>query len=83
MATRLLMADDEEVIHRLGNVAFKNTDFEVDHVSDGEEALQKALEIDYDLVITDFQMPNRDGASLIKQLRKKERSTPRPWRRSS
>ena len=48
----------------------------MDFVFDGEEALHSALKSDYDLVITDLQMPKRDGVSLIKALRKKDRVMP-------
>lgn len=37
---------------------------------DGSDALNKFLDSDYDLIITDIQMPHMDGIELITQIRK-------------
>lgn len=53
-------------------VAFtlKEAGFEVTQAIDGVDALARAQSGAYDAVITDVHMPNMDGISLIRELRK-------------
>jgi two-component system, cell cycle sensor histidine kinase and response regulator CckA len=43
--------------------------YQVEAVADGAAALEQALEQDYDLVISDLQMPGMDGVALYRRLR--------------
>jgi signal transduction histidine kinase len=65
---RVLLADDNadmrEYIHRM-----LSEHFEVESVSDGVQAFQKACEHPPDLVLTDVMMPELDGFGLLKALR--------------
>ena len=45
---------------------------EVVATSDGREALDKTAEVNFDLVITDWKVPNTDGIELCKMLKIKE-----------
>jgi DNA-binding response OmpR family regulator len=44
--------------------------FEVECVFDGEEALSKAYENNYDVIVLDVKLPKRDGFSVAKKIRK-------------
>jgi CheY-like chemotaxis protein len=44
--------------------------YQVDTVADGAAALEQALAQEYDMVISDLQMPGMDGATLYHQLHK-------------
>ena len=44
--------------------------YEVDEAADGMEAVTKAKETDYDLIIMDIMMPRFDGYSACKEIRK-------------
>lgn len=67
---RLLIADDEikirEVIKEYGRI----NGYEVMEASNGEEALQLVESHDFDCVILDIMMPNLDGYSTCKHIKK-------------
>ena len=44
----------------------------IDEAEDGEEALLKATEDDYDLILLDLMMPGLDGIEVCRQLREKK-----------
>lgn len=71
---KLLVVDDEELIRNVIKEYAKIENYEVDEASDGDEAVKKALENDYDVIIMDIMMPKRDGFSAIKEI-KQEKNT--------
>lgn len=71
---KLLVVDDEELIRNVIKEYAKIENYEVDEASDGDEAVKKALENDYDVIIMDIMMPKRDGFSAIKEI-KQEKDT--------
>lgn len=72
---KLLVVDDEELIRNVIKEYAKIENYEVDEAADGDEATEKALENDYDVIIMDIMMPKRDGFSAIKEI-KQEKDTP-------
>ena len=66
---KLLVVDDEELIRNVIKEYAKIENYEVDEASDGDEAVKKALENDYDVIIMDIMMPKRDGFSAIKEIK--------------
>ena len=68
----ILVVDDEDRIRRLLKMYLERENFIIDEASDGEEALEKALEKDYDLILLDLMMPKMDGLEVAKQLREKK-----------
>ncbi|MCW8998780.1 MAG: response regulator, partial [Kangiellaceae bacterium] len=47
----------------------KSAGFEVSEASDGVEALKVAQSQSFDVIISDVNMPNMDGLTLVKELR--------------
>ena len=66
---KILVVDDE-VILRKGIVTFlKNQSYEIEEALNGKEALQKLGKEEFDLIISDVQMPELNGIELLKELR--------------
>lgn len=72
---KILVVDDEERIRRLLRMYLEREGFEIEEAEHGEEALAKALEMDYDCVMLDLMMPGMDGLEVCQRLREKK-STP-------
>ncbi|MEA2513277.1 MAG: two-component system, OmpR family, response regulator [Thermomicrobiales bacterium] len=76
MARTVLVADDEPPIRDLVGEILRAAGYEVCLATDGLDALDQALTIRPDLVLTDFKMPNLDGLALAKRLRERDHSLP-------
>lgn len=68
---RLLLAEDEKALSRALSVILERSNYSVDVVFDGEEALEYIEADNYDCVILDIMMPKKDGITVLKELRKK------------
>jgi len=67
---RILAVDDSASMRQIVSLALKGAGYEVVMASDGDEALAFARREAVDLVITDVNMPNMDGISLVRELRR-------------
>ncbi len=80
MARTILVVDDSPTVVKFVSFSLKNKGYQVVTASDGMEAIEKisSMKEDIELVITDLNMPNLDGYSLISTLRQSEnhRQTP-------
>jgi CheY-like chemotaxis protein/class 3 adenylate cyclase len=65
----VLLADDSALIHKHTVPILKQAGYDVVSAMDGEEGLQKALELLPALVITDVEMPRRDGYALCRAIK--------------
>jgi DNA-binding response OmpR family regulator len=66
----VLLADDSDLVHRHTTPILEELGYEVVHAYDGDQALALLDETRPDLVITDVEMPHRDGyqvCAAIKQ----------------
>jgi CheY-like chemotaxis protein len=69
-----LVIDDSDDTREVYAVALRLEGFTVEVASDGQEALQKAVELLPDIIITDLSMPIMDGWETIRRLRADERT---------
>lgn len=67
---RFLIADDEEGIRQIIKEYCEFKGYETEYAADGMEAVRKARETDYDMIIMDAMMPKLDGFSAVKEIRK-------------
>ncbi len=66
---RILIADDDPVMQDLMKTMLITLDIEIDTVSNGKAAMERIKNISYDLVITDYLMPEMDGLELIRRIK--------------
>lgn len=69
MADRILVVDDERPIADILKFNLEREGFDVDVAYDGEEAVVKARQSAFNLVILDIMLPKRDGFSVCKEIR--------------
>lgn len=67
---RILVAEDEERISQLIERRLISEGFSVRTVGDGNAALAEAISGDYDLLILDLGLPQRDGMVVLSELRR-------------
>ena len=68
MAT-ILAVDDSASMRQMVAFTLKGAGYNVVEAVDGVDALAKAKAQAFDCIVTDVNMPNKDGISLIKELR--------------
>ncbi|WP_232223086.1 response regulator [Desulfosarcina sp. BuS5] len=69
MAKIIMTADDSASIRQMVSFTLKDAGYEVVEAVDGKDALNKLNGAKVNMLITDLNMPNMDGISLIKQVR--------------
>lgn len=68
MAT-ILAVDDSASMRQMVSFTLKGAGYNVVEAVDGVDALNKAKAQAFDCIVTDVNMPNKDGITLIKELR--------------
>ncbi|KUP07818.1 transcriptional regulator [Bacillus coahuilensis m2-6] len=69
---RILVVDDEDRIRRLLRMYLERENYLIDEASDGNEALELALENNYDCILLDIMMPEKDGIEVCQAIREKK-----------
>ncbi|MFZ0368591.1 MAG: response regulator transcription factor [Halobacillus sp.] len=69
---RILVVDDEDRIRRLIRMYLERENYIIDEAEDGDEALKKAIDVDYDVILLDLMLPGMDGIEVCKELREKK-----------
>ena len=67
---KILVVDDEKLIRDVIREYLINENYEVIEAKDGVEAVKLAEENNIDLIILDIMMPNMDGYTAYKEIRK-------------
>lgn len=75
MAKTIMVVDDSASIRQVVSLTLKGAGFDVITANDGKDALVKLTSAQNDrikinLVITDVNMPNMDGITLVKEAKK-------------
>lgn len=72
----LLLVEDDQEIRNVLNEIFSSLGISIVESADGLEALEVLKNFDFDLIITDIQMPKMDGYEFLLNLKLLKISTP-------
>lgn len=76
MNESLLLVEDELALRTALEVRLRSEGYVVDTAVDGNEALQKATELNFDLIILDVMLPYRNGLDVCRGVRQQGLATP-------
>jgi len=71
----LIVEDSKEIIELLVDILISNK-FIVNYISSGREAIEKVKKEDYQLVILDLQLPDKDGFEVLGEIKKINENLP-------
>lgn len=74
MAKKILIVDDSAMMRKIiiKNINACGWNVEISEASDGKEGLERFTNGGFDLVLSDWNMPNMDGLSMVKAIREKD-----------
>lgn len=70
MSASILAVDDSASLRMAIRIALTGAEYTVTEASDGVDGLTKANATRFDMIVTDLNMPNMDGLTMIKEIRK-------------
>ena len=73
---RILVADDEPEMTMVLEALLRRENYSVDVVHNGRDALDYGLADNYDCLVLDIMMPQKDGIQVLRALRDQNVSTP-------
>jgi DNA-binding response OmpR family regulator len=73
---RILLVEDDLPLAQGLQISLRHQDFTVDHVKNGKDALNTLAFADHDMVILDLGLPDMDGLSVLKAVRKNKSAIP-------
>ena len=73
---KVLLAEDEETLAMIVKESLETRSFEISVAHNGVEALHTYLNHKFDILVLDIMMPEKDGLSLAKEIRKTDKHIP-------
>ena len=71
MTAKILIVDDEEIVIRSCRRILGDNMYVLDSTHDGQDALRKVDETEYDLIVLDIMMPGTDGLEVLQQVKER------------
>ena len=69
---KILVIEDEDQVRQSYDDMFSFFGYEVESVPNGREGLSRITKNDYDIVVTDLNMPEMNGIEVLKYIKKKK-----------
>jgi two-component system chemotaxis response regulator CheY len=69
MSAKVLIVDDSRTARDLHGFMLESGGYEVHQAVNGSEALEKAITTQFDLIVTDVNMPQMDGYEFTRRIR--------------
>jgi len=73
---RILLVEDDKGIVRFVKKGLLENSFSVEVATNGEEGLNSAIHMKYDLIVLDILLPKLDGREVLKKIRSMDIQTP-------
>ncbi len=73
---KILLVEDESSLRSILSYHLEHAGHEVAEAADGRQALDRIKRGGWDLVVTDIRMPNLDGVTLLKEIRRRDVDLP-------
>lgn len=70
MTSKILIVDDSASVRQVVSIALKGAGYDVMEACDGKDALSKLTGDKLNLIISDVNMPNMDGITMVKEIKK-------------
>lgn len=70
MGKKILIVDDSSSVRTVVKSTLTRQGYDVVEADDGTTGLQKAKTDNFDLIISDVNMPKMDGLTMVKEIRK-------------
>ncbi len=76
MAQRVLVIDDETGIREAIRMTLEYEGYRIDEARSGQDGIDKATKVDYDVILLDIKMPILDGIEVLENLKEQKVTTP-------
>jgi len=73
---RIMIVDDDESVRSLLRMTLAEDEYEIDEATDGEDALRLLERAVPDLVLLDWEMPERHGSLVLDELKRRHPQLP-------
>mgnify|MGYP004568149565 CR=1 FL=1 len=73
---KVLIIEDEYSLADAISETLQKENYTTKIITDGEEGLEEAITNVYDLILLDVLLPNKDGFSILREIRKEKNDTP-------
>lgn len=73
---RILIAEDDKALAGFVRKGLEAEHYAVDVSNDGEQARALAMELDYDLLVLDLNLPRLDGVNILRRVRAEKPQLP-------
>lgn len=70
MPGKILFVDDDPTLQKMVEIFLRNNSYEIAFAKNGRSALHQIKQKDFDLIISDVQMPEMDGLTMISEIKK-------------
>ncbi|MGD9898043.1 MAG: response regulator [Calditrichaceae bacterium] len=74
--TRILLVDDDPNVQRMVGLFLNREKMDVECVGNGRIALHKLTTESFDIILSDIQMPQMDGITLMKEIKTRKFNIP-------
>jgi two-component system response regulator ResD len=74
----ILIVEDDSLLRGVLRDELERENFQVSEAKDGKVGLEMASQNGYDLILLDIVMPNKDGLTVLRQLRHHTKSSKTP-----